>query len=76
MTLYALLYICEASDSHIFGFLIEEIVLPTDTSLVLTSKVRRGQDHLIAAKRLREQGAFGLEKVRWTFYCCLQLPGG
>lgn len=60
-----------------FGSLIEEIILPIDISLVLgpTSKVRRGQEH-IAAKRLREQGFFGLEKAQWNFYYCLQFPNG
>lgn len=62
MILYPLLYISETSESQIFAPIIEEIILPANSSLVLgwTSNVRQGQEH-IAAKRLRKQGFFGLE---------------
>lgn len=74
---YPLLYIWGTSESQNFGSLIDEIILSTATSLVLgaTSKVRRGQEH-IAAKELREQDFFGLEKAQWNFYYCLQISSG
>lgn len=77
MILYPLLYICGTSEIQNFGSLIDGIILHTATSLVLgaTSKVRRGQEH-IAAKELREQDFFGLEKAQWNFCYCLQFPSG